>query len=236
MQYGRGYHFEGLLKESFKIAFWMARNRMSLSAPYEYSVPLLRKLGATLKMGGHILGKIIDPRNRTESGEFYLDAHRDFYGKRDEEITFENALSVQFCVSSNGLLRVLSEAVIEKCQGEWKNADVLELAGFDIWGKSCACESCRKLGNGSDITLHFLSHVRAALNRAYKEGRIKRNPKLTFDIYEGTDTMPAPLNPIPQNLIDAGDYGLFCPILRCYEHNIFEPCERNSFYKECFEA
>ena len=235
MQYGRGYHFEGLLKESFKIAAWMARNRMSLSAPYEYSVPLLRKLGATLKKGGHILGGIIDPKKRTENGELYVDAHRDWYGKREEEITVENALDVQFCVSSD-VLGVISEAVIEKCQGEWKNADVLELAGFDTWGKSCACKSCQALGNGSDTTLHFLSHVRGALNKAHKEGIIKRNPKLTFDIYEGTDTMPAPINPVPENLIEFGDYGMFCPILRCYEHNIFEPCARNSFYRECFEA
>ena len=208
MQYGRGYHFEGLMKESFKIAAWMARNRMSLSAPYAYSVPLLRKLGATLKKGGHILGGIIDPKKRTENGELYLDAHRDWYGKRDGEITLDNALSVQFCVSSD-VLGVISEAVIEKCQNEWREADVLELAGFDTWGNSCACESCQRLGNGSDITLHFLSHVRGALNEAHKEGRIKRNPKLTFDIYEGTDTMPAPQNPIPENLIEAGDYGMF---------------------------
>ena len=236
MQYGRGYHFEGLLKESFKIAFWMARNRMSLSAPYEYSVPLLRKLGATLKKGGHILGGIIDPKKRTENGELYLDAHRDFYGKREGEITADNALEVQFCVSCEEVIALISDAVVEKCRGEWREADVLELAGFDTWGKSCACEKCQKLGNGSDITLHFLSHVRGALNEAHKEGRIKRNPKLTFDIYEGTDTMPAPQNPVPKNLIEAGDYGMFCPILRCYEHNIFEPCQRNSFYKECFEA
>ena len=236
MQYGRGYHFEGLLKESFKIAAWMARNRMSLSAPYEYSVPLLRKLGMTLKIGGHILGGIIDPKKYTEDGRLYLDAHRDFYGKRDEEITAENALSVQFCVSSEELLDFLSDAIIKKCQNEWRHADVLELAGFDTWGKSCACESCRKIGNGSDTTLHFLSHVRERLNRAHANGEITRNPRLTFDIYEGTDTMTAPINPVPENLIEFGDYGMFCPILRCYEHNIFEPCARNSFYKECFEA
>ena len=236
MPYGRGYHFEGLLKESFSIITWMARNRMSLAAPYAHSVPLLRKLGFTLKIGGHILGDIINPKKRTEKGELYLDAHRDFYGKRDGEITLENALNVQFCVSSHELLDVLSEAVIKKCENEWKDADILELAGFDTWGKSCACESCRRLGNGSDITLYFLSHVREALNEAHKNGRIRKNPLLTFDIYDGTDTMPAPKNPVPENLIEFGDYGMFCPILRCYEHNIFEPCARNSFYKECFEA
>ena len=236
MQGGRGYHFEGLLKESYSIITWMARNRMSLSAPYAHSVPLLRKLGFTLKIGGHIFGDIINPKKYTENGELYLDAHRDFYGKRDEEITVDNALTVQFCVSCDELLDFLSEAIVKKCQNEWKNADVLELAGFDTWGKSCACESCRKLGNGSDITLYFLSHVRDVLNAAHKNGKIKRNPRLTFDIYEGCDTMAAPENPVPENLIKAGDYGMFCPILRCYEHNIFEPCERNSFYRECFEA
>ncbi len=236
MPVGRGYHFEGLLKESFSIITWMARNRMSLAAPYAHSVPLLRKLGFTLKIGGHIFGDIINPQNYTENGELYVDAHRDWYGKRDGEITAENALEVQFCVSNEELLGVLADTVIKKCKSSWQNADILELAGFDTWGKSCACEACQKLGNGSDRTLHFLSYIRKSLDEAYKRGEIKRNPLLTFDIYEGTDTMAAPENPVPENLIAAGDYGMFCPILRCYEHNIFEPCARNSYYRECFEA
>ena len=236
MPVGRGYHFEGLLKESFKIIKWMARNRMSLAAPYAHSVPLLRKLGFTLKIGGHIFGDIINPKKYTEEGELYVDAHRDWYGKREEEITVDNALDVQFCVTNEELLDVLADLVIKKCKKEWKDADILELAGFDTWGKSCACENCARLGNGSDRTLHFLSHIRKRLNAAYENGEIIRNPRLTFDIYEGTDTMTAPENPVPENLISAGDYGMFCPILRCYAHNIYDGCDKNAFYEKCFEA
>jgi len=236
MPKGRGYHFEGLLKESYSIITWMARNRMSLSAPYAHSVPLLRKLGFTLKIGGHIFGDIINPKNYTENGELYIDAHRDWYGKREGEITAENALEVQFCVSNRELLDTLSDVVVKKCKNEWRDADILELAGFDTWGKSCACRECKKLGGGSDLTLHFLSHIRDALNLAYEKGEIRKNPRLTFDIYEGTDTMQAPENPVPENLIKAGDYGMFCPILRCFKHNIYDDCEKNRFYNECLLA
>ena len=160
MHDGRGFHFEGLLKESAGLIIWMARNRMNLHACYPHSKKLQEKLCFTFKTGGHIFEKLLDPKNIAENGGYYIDVHKDWYGKRDEEITAENALWVQFCVSNEELLEELAKIVIDKIKGDWKNESVFELAGFDTWGASCNCENCKKLGNGSDRTLHFLSHIR----------------------------------------------------------------------------
>ncbi len=228
---GRGFHFEGLLKESESLIIWMARNRMNLHACYPHSKKLQEKLCFTFKTGGHIFEKLLDPKNIANNGGYYIDVHKDWYGKRDEEITADNALGVQFCVSNEELLEELAKIIIDKIKGDWKNEDVFELAGFDTWGASCNCANCEKLGNGSDRTLHFLSHIRKRVNEAYEKGEIDHNVRLSFDAYEGTDTMEAPINPVPENLIQAGDYPLFCPILRCYAHDIDNnECDKNQIY------
>ena len=234
---GRGFHFEGLLKESESFLIWMARNRLNLHACHTHTKKLQEKLGFTFKTGGHIFTKLLDPNNITEDGRTYLDAHKDWYGKRKEEITAENAINVQFCVTNTELLDALSELVISKLKGDWKNEDILELAGFDTWGASCECEECKKLGNGADRTLHFLSHIRKRIDEATERGELQKRVRLSFDAYEGTDTLEAPERAVPQNIIDAGDYPLFCPILRCYHHNIDDnSCDKNKIYDRTIRA
>lgn len=234
MPKGRGFHFEQLLKESTTFLVWMARNRMNLHNCHAHSKPLQDKLGFVYKTGGHIFEKILDPMNITEDGRYYIDAHKDWYGKRDGEITAENAINAQFCVSNTELMDVLADTVIDRIKNEWKNEHVFELAGFDTWGSCCQCPECLKLGNGSDVTLHFLSHIRKRVDEAYLAGEIDHNIRLSFDIYEGTDTMEPPLNPVPQNLIDAGDFGMYSPILRCYDHDLYDTsCKKNQIYERC---
>ena len=237
MAKGRGFHTEGLQKESLSLMTWMARNRMNIHAAFANSIQTQKKLCMHLSVGGHVFTEILNPKNIEENGEYYIDTHRDWYGKREEEITAQNAISVQFCATNTELLDRVSDVFIERAQNEWKDQEVFEVAGFDTWGKSCSCEACRKLGNGSDIALHYMSHIRNRINEATAKGILKRKIYLCFDVYEGTDTMKPPLNPVPQNLIDAEDFGLFCPILRCYQHNIFdESCDRNVGYKKDFEG
>ena len=237
MTKGRGFHTEGLQKESLSLMTWMARNRMNMHAAFPNTVQTQKKLCIRLSVGGHVFTEILNPRNIEENGEYYIDTHRDWYGKREEEITAQNAIAVQFCATNTELLDRVSEVFIERAKNGWKNEEVFEVAGFDTWGRSCNCESCRKLGNGSDVALHYLSHIRNRINEATDKGEIKRRIYLCFDVYEGTDTMHPPINPVPQNLIDAGDFGLFCPILRCYKHFIDdESCDRNVGYKKDFEG
>ncbi len=237
MPNGRGFHFEQLLKESTTFLTWMARNRLNLHNCHAHSKPLQDKLGFVYKIGGHIFEKILNPMNITEDGRYYIDAHKDWYGKRDGEITADNAINVQFCASNKELLDVLADTVIDKIKNDWKNENVFELAGFDTWGSSCRCEQCRKKGNGTDITLYFLSHIRKRVDEALEKGEIDHNIKLSFDIYEGTDTLEAPSMPVPQNLIDAGDYGIYSPILRCYDHDLYDKtCEKNHIYARTLQG
>ncbi len=236
MHKGRGFHFEDLQNESMGFILWMARNRLNLHACHAHSKKLQEKLCMQFETGGHIFEKILNPLNIEEDGRYYIDAHRDWYGKRDGEITEKNATHVQFCVSNNELLDKLSETVIKKLNTDWKNEEMISLDGFDTWGKSCECDECRRLGNGSDQNLKFMSHIRNKMNEEISAGRLRKNVKLSFCIYEGTNTMEPPVKPVPENLIKAGDRGLFCPILRCYKHYIDEDCERNNYYEKCLHG
>ncbi len=229
---GRGFHFEGLLKESMSLTVWMARNRMNIHACFPNTKKLQQKLCFALKTGGHVFTKILNPKNVDENGGYYIDVHKDWYGKREGEINEKNAINVQFCVTNEELLDKLAETVIDKIKTDWKDQSVFELAGFDTWGASCNCEKCSALGNGTDRTLHYLSHIRKRIDQAYRDGIIDHNIRLSFDAYEGTDTLEAPENPVPENLIKAGDYPLFCPILRCYQHDLSDDtCGKNRIYK-----
>ncbi len=236
MKKGRGFHFEDLQNESESFILWMARNRLNLHACHAHCKKMQEKLCMQFETGGHIFEKILNPLNIEVDGKYYIDTHREWYGKREGELTCENATSVQFCVSNKELLDRLSETVIKKLNTDWKNEEMISLDGFDTWGKSCNCEKCRKLGNGSDQNLKFMSHIREKMNEEIKKGNLRKNVKLSFCIYEGTNTMEPPQNPVPKNLIDAGDRGLFCPILRCYKHYINEECSRNSYYEKCLHG
>lgn len=234
---GRGFHFEQISKESRKLAIWMARNRLNIHACYANIKKLQQKLCFTFMTGGHIFKELLAPNRIDENGERYFDSHRDWYGKRDYEITMETAQSVQFCVSNEELLEELARIIIERLNNEWRDADICELAGFDAWGGACNCEKCIKLGNGSDHILHFISHIRDCINKAYENGIIKKQVKLVYDIYEGTKSLQPPVNPIPQNILDAGDIAMFCPISRCYAHDFSdETCPMNTRYNEAFDT
>ncbi len=233
MAEGRGFHFEDLQNESQSMILWMARNRMSTHACHAHLKAFQQKLGMIFAIGGHIFEGILDPTNIAKDGRPFLESHRDWYGKREDgEITVQNALRTQFCVSNTELCDYLAELVIRRMNKEWKNEHIISLDGFDTWGKNCNCKACRALGNGSDTMLKLLSHVRTRMDEATARGELRPGIKLSFCAYEGTATMPPPENPIPANLLAAGDYALYCPIMRCYEHDFSEPCDRNRDYNE----
>jgi len=236
MPVGRGFEFEGPLKESINLFLWMARNRFNISGVRPHTMPLQRKLCMKPKAGGHIFEAILDPHNLTEDGRTFLEAHRNWYGKRDCEITYENAQSVQFCVNEPDLLDYLAEKLLERIKTDWKEADVIDVWTFDTWGGSCNCEACKKTGNGMDRTYVLLSRIRERVNEALEKGEIDKNYFIVTDMYEGTDTIEPPINPVPDNMLE-GDYIAMAPILRCYKHTMDdESCEVNSFYKKQIEG
>lgn len=236
MPLGRGFDFEGPLKDSELLFLWMARNKLNLSACRANTRQLQRKLGMSFKAGGHIFEQILDPKQIMPSGNCMLEDHPDWYGQREQPITAENAQHVQFCMSNHNLLHYLWSKLLKLLQTDWYEADRVDVWGFDTWGSTCQCEHCRRLGNGADQTLHFLSYLREQLDEAVSSGVLDHPVRLVMCAYEGTATLQPPENGIPENLRNSGDYVVYYPILRCYEHTMEEECSYNSFYRQSLEG
>lgn len=216
---GRGFEFEGPLKDSEKLYLWMARNKLNLSTYRHQTAALQKKLGMIFKQGGHIFEKILNPDNTAPTGRTFWEEYPDWYGLPADGIRKkEESLATQFCMSNHNLLEYLSEKLVERLHGEWYHADRVDVWGFDTWGSTCQCERCRALGNSSDQCLYFMSYLRDYLDRAFEEGRLNRRVNLVVVAYEGTCNLKAPLNPVPENLRGSGDYISYAPIVRCFEH------------------
>ncbi len=233
---GRGFAFEGPLKESPELFIWMARNRFSKSGVRPHTIKLQRKLALRPKAGGHIFEAILDPHNFTEDGRTFLEAYPHWYGKRDCEITYDNAQSVQFCVNEPDLLDFLAEKFLEKVKTEWKDADIIDVWNFDTWGGSCNCEKCKATGNSMDRALKLIAHLRKRVNEAYDRGELVKKYNVITDLYEGGDTIDPALNPIPEGIAEDGFFASFAPILRCYKHGMDDKsCDINRFYSDRME-
>ncbi len=234
MPLGRGFMFEGAHKESTKLWLWMARNRMNLSVYRPYTGKFQKKLGMVFDNGGHIFEAMLDPDNKTENGKTFWEEHRDWYGTDSEnEVTKENALMLQFCMTNEGVLDYLADRLIDRINNEWYECDRIQFATFDTWGKSCMCKNCSKLGNGTDRALHLVSQIRERFDKALATGRVDHNVRLVLTSYEGTDTIDPPLNPVPENVKQSGDAIIFWSIMRCYKHTFDDKnCSYNTFYHE----
>jgi hypothetical protein len=238
MELGRGLDFEYASMDSVELFLWMARNRMNMAACFPATAAFCRKLGMTLKVGGHIFERILDPDRVMPSGRTLWDEHAEWFGlPRGRQRTKEMAQRTQFCVSQEGLVDFLGDELIGYLAGPWKEADRIALWGFDTWGDVCGCERCSGLGNASDQTLFFLSKMRDAVQRALKNGTIGHDVKLAACAYEGTATISGPSNPVPRNLRDSGDYIVFYPINRCYAHDLGNgACPQNSLYLDALKS
>lgn len=237
MHLSRGFEFEGPLKESEELYIWMARNRLNLSGYRFNTAKLQKKLGLVFTVCGHFFHEVLDPKKRMPSGNTLLEDHPDWYGVSGKKLDYDNALSVQICTSNTGVLDYMADEVINYINGTWYDVDRIGLYGIDTWGGLCHCEACQKIGNGTDHALRILSHVRSRVDKAFAEGQIDHNVIFKTCAYEGTTTLEPPINGIPENLKHSGDYVVYAPILRCYDHQLSdEGCSHNKIYKETFEG
>ena len=232
MPLGRGFDFESLSMESRDLLLWMARNRLDLASYRPMTGQYSRKLGMSFKNGGHIFEDILNPGRIMPSGKTLWEEHEQWYGLPADGIRKkETALRTQFCVSDESLLGFLCKEVLGLAAGRWREADRIDIWGFDTWGSGCCCDGCRRLGNASDRMLHFLSRLRQAAGEAALHGRLDHAVRFVMCAYEGTSTLEAPTQPIPANLVSAGDYVVYYPILRCYAHDCADgTCSRNIPY------
>ena len=235
---GRGFSIDGRLNENEELFLWMARNRLNVYFNFPNTCRLGKKLGFILRDGGHIFENIMDPDRVTESGKTLFEEHEDWYGLPESgERKKETALKTQFCVSRPELLDYLSEELLRNIEGRWREAEEINVWGFDTWGGICTCRDCKALGNATDQNLYMASYFRDFLNKARAEGRLSRDVRMVLCSYEGSATIAPPENPVPQNLVKAGDHILFAPIVRCYEHGFGDrECSYNSVYDEHLEG
>jgi hypothetical protein len=189
-------------------------------------------------VGGHIFEAILAPDRVMPSGKTLWEEHQPWYGlPASGQRTKNRALATQFCVSQPDLMEFLGAELLKKIMGLWRQADLVEVWGFDTWGSTCTCTDCRALGNSTDQMLHFLSAMRDYLNRATANGRLDHPVTLSGCAYEGTSTMGGPGKPFPANLIAARDVIVFYPINRCYAHGLYDPaCDDNRRYHEDLQS
>lgn len=235
---GRGFSIDGRLNENEELFLWMARNRLNVYFNFPNTSRLAKKLGFILRDGGHIFENILNPEKITSSGKALYEEHEEWYGlpKTGKRIR-EKALRTQFCVSKPDLLLYLAEELLRNINGRWREAEEINVWGFDTWGGICTCPDCQKIGNATDQTFFMASYFRDFLNKARREGRLSRDIRMVLCSYEGSDTIAPPTKPVPENLIKAGDHILFAPIVRCYEHTFDnKDCSYNSYYDKHLEG
>jgi hypothetical protein len=237
MNLSRGFDFEGASKESAELWLWMARNRLNVITYRPATGPLGNKLGMYFKVGGHIFEGILNPDRVLLSGKTIWEEHEDWYGLPTDGIRCkENALRTQFCVTKPDLIEYLAEEFIGCLAGKWKEADLVDVWGFDTWGGICTCDSCKTLGNATDRALYFISALRKHINQARLKYRLDHDVHLIACSYEGTCTIEPANQPIPDSLFDSPDRVVYYPINRCYAHDFNDSsCTINEFYKSTLE-
>lgn len=233
----RGFHaaFRGM--ESPDLFLWMARNRLNTWSHQPASASLMRKLGFRFISGGHVLERILDPDLPQPNGRTLFETHPDWFAQVKGKRERVQAHRYQFCVANEKAVNHVAKHIVEHFRTDWQETDWQNIWMFDTWAGWCECEGCRAIGNESDLYLHFLSRMRAAVDAAVKKGTLTRNPGLVFVAYEGTPSLIGPSKGIPDNLASGRDLVLYAPINRCYAHTMeCKACdELNTHYAEALE-
>ena len=220
--------------DSLEYLLWMARNRLNVCFRKAASAQLADKLGMHSRTGGHLLQRILRPDRYLENGKTLWEEHPEWYGlPSDGKRTKELATRIQLCVSQGTLLKYIGDELVRLLKGTMAGVDIVDVWGFDTWGKTCACPDCQKTGNGADQNLRLLSVLRERLDQAYEDGELDRRVMIDTAAYEGTVTLDGPTKPVPENLSKAGDICIFYPIRRCYRHDLDDAdCAINRKYRD----
>lgn len=234
----RGFDIEQPSRESAELVLWMARNRLNLVGDRPGIRALARKLGLQLQAGGHIFERALDPDRPMPSGRSLWEDHQEWFGLPASG-TRSKALAqrTQFNVVDSGLQDFLAAGLLDQLNGPWREADIIYVWGFDTWGEGCRCPGCQALGNGTDQILHLFSCLRTRLDAARANGRLDHDVRLGMCAYEGTASLDAPTGAVPANLLRSGDYAVFYPINRCYDHAFADrACAINARYHQALAA
>ena len=147
----------------------------------------------------------------------YFEAHPEWYGLYEgKRQTFSGDFGTNVCTSNKDVIDELCRKLVDDlADGEWRDANTLNFWPLD-GGKWCECDNCKKLGAPTDRLLLLIHQVRSAIAQAEKQGRINRNIKVIFPIYN--ETLTPPTRPLPQGFDYENCIGTVFPIRRCYVH------------------
>lgn len=153
----------------------------------------------------------------------YFEAHPEWFGlrsgKRSSNIT--GASGDNYCTSNDDATAELAKNYVQGLiDGQWSKADVvnfwMEDAGF--W---CECDDCAQLGTPTDRMLLQAYKVNREVQKARRDGRLKRSVHLTTLAY--TETINPPTRPLPADFDYENCSVTFYPMLRCYVHRLDDP-------------
>jgi len=225
-----------------ELFLWMARNRMNFWTSAQKEIPLLKKLGMRLAIGAHdVLSNFLKPSAKypPDANKTYFQAHPEWFGMREgKQIGDVGGWSKEgrnICTSNDEAVAELSKNFTQGLiDGVWRYADVVNFWMLDGSGKWCDCNNCAALGSYSDRIMRLVYQVNKEVQKARKEGRLKRNVHLTTLAY--SDTLSPPTRPLPEDFDYENCSVTFYPIQRCYVHALNDPncTEINRGYADAY--
>ncbi|MCK5844528.1 MAG: DUF4838 domain-containing protein, partial [Victivallales bacterium] len=174
-------------------------------------LPLARKLGLRMEVGGHGFSKLLPREMFDDNPElFRMFQPEDFNGRR--------LADCNLCVTNPETSRIVRENFAEKL-AESKDAYAMHLWPDDLpAGGWCLCPSCRAFSPEDQATIA----MRMVADEAKSLGD---DMKIPFLAYHDTMT-PGPEIDVSDNM-----FLLYAPRERCYAHALDDPdCKRNRFY------
>jgi len=193
---------------------WMARNRMNLwTAADTAYVQLMKQLAIRASGGGHtIQAEFLSPQR-------YFAAHPEWFGLHDgrRSPTLHAESGDNFCTSNAEARHTLASNLVAALDhGSLRHVDDLELWMLD-GGRWCECDACRAQGSPTDRLLDVAADVDAAVDSAWRQGRLGRRVEVATLAYLET------LAPPRRDHRGAGaPMVVFFPYFRCYAHALFD--------------
>lgn len=154
----------------------------------------------------------------------YFEAHPEWYGLRKgrRSDNIKDEFGDNYCTSNADATKELAKNVVQSLiDGRWRYVDILNFWMMDTLDRWCECENCKKQGGYTDRLFVVVHTVLNEIQKARKEGRLKREVELSSLAY--LDTITPPIRALPGDF-DYNHFSItFFPIERCYNHTLADP-------------
>ncbi|MCE5230977.1 DUF4838 domain-containing protein [bacterium] len=162
----------------------------------------------------------------------YKEVHPEWYGMKKGKRMFNmrGDAGTNICDSNpDGVAEFMKNVVNALSKGKWALADSINFWMFDGYNCFCDCAECQKLGSHTDRNMGLILRLRAEIDKARKDGRLKHDLSIQFLTY--ADIIEPPTKPLPADFDYNKCQPIFFPIDRCYVHTFADPkCSYNQKY------